>query len=58
LELPAGEASITTVHGQPAQLIAAGDDNALVAWTEDGISIAVGGRITADELLKVAESLQ
>jgi hypothetical protein len=57
-ELPAGNSSEVTVRGQPATLVTTDQGNALLSWTEEGIGIAVGGRISESEILKVAESLQ
>ena len=46
------------VRGQTATLITDGLDNSFLTWTEDGIVIAIAGRISQDEILEVAESLQ
>jgi outer membrane lipoprotein-sorting protein len=47
-----------TVRGQTATLIIDRLDNSFLTWTEDGIVINIAGRISQDEILKVAESLQ
>ena len=57
-EIP-GAKSEVTVRGQPATLIAdEARGNALLTWEEDGITIAIAGRIDKDEIVKVAESLE
>ena len=55
---PSGEATEVTVRGQTAALFADDTGNSFLAWTEDGVSIAIAGHISADEIVKVAESLQ
>ena len=47
-----------SVRGQTAALITDGMDNSFLTWTEDGVEITIAGRISQDEILKVAESLQ
>ena len=56
--LPSGETSEVTVRGQAATLIADGQGNHFLSWTEDGVAIIVAGRIDEDAILRVAESLQ
>jgi hypothetical protein len=46
------------VRGQTAILITDGLDNSFLTWAEDGVVFAVAGRISQDEILEVAESLQ
>jgi len=54
-----GRISEVTVRGQEATLITdevAG--NSFLTWDEDGITVTIAGRIAADEIVRVAESLQ
>jgi outer membrane lipoprotein-sorting protein len=46
------------VRGQTATLVTDGLDNSFLTWTEDGVSVTIAGRISEDEILKIAESLQ
>ena len=46
------------VHNQTATLIADGQGNHFLTWTEDGVVVIIAGRIDPDEILRVAESLQ
>jgi outer membrane lipoprotein-sorting protein len=55
---PSGEAAEVTVRGQTATLVTDDTGNSFLTWTEDGVSIAIAGHISADEIVKVAESLQ
>jgi outer membrane lipoprotein-sorting protein len=57
-ETPSGETSEVTVRGQTATLVADGQGHSFLAWTENGVNVAVIGRISQDEALKVAESLE
>ena len=57
-QLPSGEASEVTVRGEKATLVTDRVGNAFLSWTEDGIAIAIAGRISAEEIQRVAESLQ
>jgi hypothetical protein len=57
-EAPAGQKTEVTVHGQTANLITDGLGNSFLTWTEDGVAITIAGRISQEEILKVAESLQ
>jgi len=57
-EAPPGQKTEVTVRGQTANLITDGLGNSFLAWTEDGVTITIAGRISQDEILKVAESLQ
>jgi outer membrane lipoprotein-sorting protein len=57
-ETPSGEATEVTVRGQVAVLVTDGAGNSFLTWTEDGVSIAIAGHISADEIVRVAESLQ
>ena len=54
-----GVSSQTSVHGRPATLLT-NRGNALngVVWIEDGVINAVGGSISADEVLTVARGLR
>jgi outer membrane lipoprotein-sorting protein len=56
---PAAQTTEITVRGQTATLISdeSGDNNFLT-WTENEVNITIAGRISQDEMLKVAESLQ
>jgi hypothetical protein len=56
--LPSGDAREIIVRDQPATLISNAEGRALVTWSEDGISITIGGRISEAEVVRVAESLQ
>jgi outer membrane lipoprotein-sorting protein len=55
---PGSQKTEVTVRGQTANLITDGLGNNFLAWTENGVTITVAGRISQDEMLKVAESLQ
>jgi outer membrane lipoprotein-sorting protein len=55
---PSGEATEVTVRGQTAALVTNDVGNSFLSWAEDGVSIAIAGHISADEIVKVAESLQ
>jgi outer membrane lipoprotein-sorting protein len=57
-ETPGGEAAEVTVRGQTAMLVTDDAGNSFLTWTEDGVSVAIAGHISADEIVKVAESLQ
>ncbi len=57
-QTPSGEATEITVRGQTALLITDGAGNSFLSWTEDGVNIAIAGHISADEIVKVAGSLQ
>jgi outer membrane lipoprotein-sorting protein len=57
-EAPAGQKTEVTVRGQTANLITDGLGNSFLTWTEDGVAITIAGRISQEEILKVAESLQ
>lgn len=58
-ELPEGPRTEVTVRGQPATLITdEAQGNSFLTWEEDGIVISIAGHIGADEVVKVAESLQ
>jgi outer membrane lipoprotein-sorting protein len=57
-EAHSGEATQVTVHGQTATLVTDGAGNNFLSWTEDGVNIAIAGHISAEEIVKVAESLQ
>ena len=57
-EAPTGQKTEATVRGQTANLITDGLGNNLLTWVEDGVTITIAGRISQDEILKVAESLQ
>jgi len=46
------------VRDQTATLIADGQGNHFLTWTEDGVVVIIAGRIDPDEILRVAESLQ
>jgi outer membrane lipoprotein-sorting protein len=54
-----GELTVVTIRGQTAALFAdEGRGNSLLAWVENGVNITIMGRISPDEIVKVAESLQ
>jgi hypothetical protein len=53
-----GEIVDVDVRGQKATLVTDGAGNSFLSWTEDGVSITIAGHISADEIVKVAESLQ
>jgi outer membrane lipoprotein-sorting protein len=57
-EAPTGQKTEATVRGQTANLITDGLGNNFLTWVEDGVTITIAGRISQDEVLKVAESLQ
>jgi outer membrane lipoprotein-sorting protein len=57
-ETPDGESTAVTVRGQTAALVTDGAGNSFLSWTEDGVAVAIAGHISADEIVKVAESLQ
>ena len=57
-EAPPGQKTKVTVRGQTANLITDGLGNNFLTWVEDGVTITIAGRISQDEILRVAESLQ
>jgi outer membrane lipoprotein-sorting protein len=57
-EAPTGQKTEVTVRGQTANLITDGLGNNFLTWMEDGVTITIAGRISQDEVLQVAESLQ
>ncbi len=57
-EAPTGQKSEVTVRGQTANLITDGLGNSFLAWMENEVAITIAGRISQDEILQVAESLQ
>ncbi len=59
MPLPVGsQESAVTVRGQAATLFSDDASNHLLTWTEGGVTITIAGRISQDEILEVAESLQ
>jgi outer membrane lipoprotein-sorting protein len=58
----AGTMQDVEVRGYQGMAITTGTEgeegNTLLSWTENGVTVTVGGRISLDEALKVAESLQ
>ncbi len=59
MPLPVGsQESEVTVRGQTATLFSDDGPNNLLTWMEDGVAITIAGRISQDEIVKVAESLQ
>jgi outer membrane lipoprotein-sorting protein len=52
------EAIEVNVRSQQATLFTDDADNSFLSWTENEVSIAIAGHISADEIVKVAESLQ
>lgn len=58
-EIPTGQTREVTVRGQAATLITdAAMGNSFLTWVENGVTITIAGRVSQDEILKVAESLQ
>jgi outer membrane lipoprotein-sorting protein len=57
-ETPGGETSEVTVRGQTATLVTDGQGHSFLAWTENGVTVAIVGHISQDEVLQVAESLE
>lgn len=57
-EAPTGQKTEVTVRGQTANLITDGLGNHFLTWVENGITVTIAGRISREEILKVAESLQ
>jgi outer membrane lipoprotein-sorting protein len=57
-EAPTGQKTEVTVRGQTANLIADSLGNNFLTWVENGVTITIAGRISQDEIMKVAESLQ
>jgi outer membrane lipoprotein-sorting protein len=58
-EIPQGQTTEVTLRGQTATLITdASLGNSFLTWVEDGVTITIAGRISEDEILEVAESLQ
>jgi outer membrane lipoprotein-sorting protein len=47
-----------SVRGQAGALVSDGVENSLLTWTENGVEVTIAGRISQDEVLKIAESLQ
>jgi outer membrane lipoprotein-sorting protein len=58
-EIPIGETIEVTVRGQRATLITEEVlGTSFLTWQENGVTIAIAGRISQEETLQVAESLQ
>jgi outer membrane lipoprotein-sorting protein len=57
-EAPTGQKTEVTVRGQTANLITDGLGNSFLTWMENGVTTTIAGRISQDEILEVAESLQ
>jgi outer membrane lipoprotein-sorting protein len=57
-ELPTGQETQIIVRGQEATLIADGLGNNFLTWTEGEVVVTIAGRISEDEIVQVAESLQ
>lgn len=56
---PTGQESEVTVRGQTGTLVTDADGgNNFLRWTENGVVIVVAGHVSAEEVLKVAESLE
>jgi hypothetical protein len=53
-----GETTQVTVRGQTATLVTDDTGNSLLSWTEDGVNVTIAGHISAEEIVKVAESLE
>ena len=57
-EEPTGQTSEVSLRGGTATLITDTQGNSFLSWVEDGVTIIIAGRISQDEAVKVAESLQ
>jgi hypothetical protein len=57
-ETPGGQTAEVSVRGQTGTLVTDGLGNSLLTWTEDEVVITIAGRISQEEILQVAESLQ
>jgi len=57
-EVPNGQATEVTVRGQVGTLITNDQGNSFLTWEEEGVTITIAGRISQDQVLQVAESLQ
>jgi hypothetical protein len=57
-EAHSGEIADVDVRGQEATLATDGAGNSFLTWTEDGVNITIAGHISADEIVKVAESME
>jgi len=57
-ETPGGQTAEVSVRGQVGTLVTDGLGNSLLTWMEDEVVITIAGRISQDEILEVAESLQ
>ncbi len=57
-ETPGGQTAEVSVRGQKGALVTDGLGNSLLTWMEDEVVITIAGRISQEEILEVAESLQ
>ena len=58
-EIPTGQTREVTVRGQAATLITdAAMGNSFLTWVENGVTFTIAGRVSQDQILQVAESLQ
>lgn len=58
-QIPIGETTEVTVRGQAATLITEEVlGTSFLTWEENGVTITIAGRISQEEILQVAESLQ
>jgi hypothetical protein len=57
-EMPNGQATEVTVRGQAGTLLTNDQGNSFLTWEEEGVTITIAGRISQDQILQVAESLQ
>jgi outer membrane lipoprotein-sorting protein len=55
--LPSVEGRPVTVRGVSGSLIVSGEGDAILTWIEDGVSVTIGGRISEDDIMRVADSL-
>jgi hypothetical protein len=57
--LPAGQSQDITVRGQSGTVITdQAHGNTFLHWTENDVVVVIAGRISLDEVLKVADSLR
>jgi outer membrane lipoprotein-sorting protein len=57
-ETAGGQTAEVSVRGQTGTLVTDGLGNSLLTWVEDEVVITIAGRISQEEILEVADSLQ
>lgn len=55
---PAGETAEVSVQGEIGTLVTDGLGHAFLSWSEDRVAITIAGRVSQEEILRIADSLQ